>query len=221
MGIGQWIRICRLFRLGRLAHMMAPRDEESDQRELIEEDKGQTGDRPELVEGAIVLYQTMKITLPELLVPGCFLVLILVFFSCAIWFVEGGTYQEETGEFMIPDSYCLSLPGAINASRHGGDAGCRDVPTPFISIPDSAWWTLVTLTTVGYGDVSPSTRAGKAVASLLFVTAAVFMSMPLAIVGNNFTRAKTGEGGGVATPRAARAAVVLDAERENKERKER
>lgn len=37
------------------------------------------------------------------------------------------------------------------------------------SLPDAMWWALVTITTVGYGDVTPATTAGRVIASLLMV----------------------------------------------------
>ena len=40
-------------------------------------------------------------------------------------------------------------------------------PSTFQSIPEAMWWCLVTVTTVGYGDLVPSTLTGKLVASLV------------------------------------------------------
>jgi hypothetical protein len=51
---------------------------------------------------------------------------------------------------------------------------------------NSAWFVLVTLSTVGYGDSTPSTDAGHGIAAAAIVAGVLFMSMPLAIVGNNF-----------------------------------
>ena len=45
---------------------------------------------------------------------------------------------------------------------------------------------IVTMTTVGYGDVSPTTTVGKFITSLAMIFGVLFLSMPLAIVGNNF-----------------------------------
>ena len=61
-----------------------------------------------------------------------------------------------------------------------------DSKDDFDSIMNSAWFVLVTLSTVGYGDSTPSTDAGHGIAAAAIVAGVLFMSMPLAIVGNNF-----------------------------------
>ena len=61
-----------------------------------------------------------------------------------------------------------------------------DSKDDFDSIMNSAWFVLVTLSTVGYGDSTPSTDAGHVIAAAAIVAGVLFMSMPLAIVGNNF-----------------------------------
>jgi len=54
------------------------------------------------------------------------------------------------------------------------------------TMPHAMWFVIVTVTTVGYGDVSPETVAGKVVASVLSVTGVLYMAMPLTIVGAAF-----------------------------------
>ena len=46
-------------------------------------------------------------------------------------------------------------------------------PENFGSIPQAMWWTMVTFTTVGYGDIVPVTVAGKVIASLTALMGAV------------------------------------------------
>jgi len=57
----------------------------------------------------------------------------------------------------------------------------------FSSIPASCWWAIVTVLTVGYGDMAPTTVTGKLVASLLMVIALVVIALPVSIIGTNFT----------------------------------
>lgn len=59
----------------------------------------------------------------------------------------------------------------------------------FISIPDSFWWCIVTMTTVGYGDKFPITGLGQIVAVATMTMGIFFISMPLAIVGSSFANA--------------------------------
>ena len=52
----------------------------------------------------------------------------------------------------------------------------------FTSIPRSMYWTVVTLTTVGYGDISPQTPLGQAVASLVMILGYGIIAVPTGIV---------------------------------------
>jgi len=45
------------------------------------------------------------------------------------------------------------------------------------SLPDGFWWALVTVTTVGYGDISPTSDLGRIFASLLIVLGVVLFSL--------------------------------------------
>jgi len=52
----------------------------------------------------------------------------------------------------------------------------------------AAWFTIVTLTTVGYGDSTPSSTAGLIGATFLMVMGVLYMAMPIGIIGHSFTR---------------------------------
>lgn len=52
----------------------------------------------------------------------------------------------------------------------------------FQSIPDSIYWAIVTLTTVGYGDIAPVTPLGKLIASLIMFTGYGIIAVPTGIV---------------------------------------
>lgn len=52
----------------------------------------------------------------------------------------------------------------------------------FASIPDSIYWAIVTITTVGYGDISPVTSAGKLVASLIMLMGYGIIAVPTGII---------------------------------------
>ncbi len=52
----------------------------------------------------------------------------------------------------------------------------------FTSIPTSIYWSIVTLTTVGYGDISPGTPLGQLLASMLMVAGYAIIAVPTGIV---------------------------------------
>ncbi|MCF8228627.1 MAG: ion transporter [Bacteroidales bacterium] len=60
----------------------------------------------------------------------------------------------------------------------------------FDSIPRSIYWAIVTLTTVGYGDIAPNTFWGQAVASLIMIMGYAIIAIPTGIITVEMTRHK-------------------------------
>lgn len=59
-------------------------------------------------------------------------------------------------------------------------------PETFVSIPAAMWWAVVTLTTVGYGDMYPITPMGKIIAAVMSVLAIGLVALPTGILGAGF-----------------------------------
>jgi voltage-gated potassium channel len=60
-------------------------------------------------------------------------------------------------------------------------------PDKFGTIPDAMWWSLVTLGTIGYGDVVPVTPVGKMVAALTILGSFVMVALPVGIIATAFS----------------------------------
>ena len=58
----------------------------------------------------------------------------------------------------------------------------------FTSIPVSIYWAVVTLTTVGYGDISPQTPLGQALSSLVMILGYAIIAVPTGIVTVELSR---------------------------------
>lgn len=79
------------------------------------------------------------------------------------------------GIFLILSSSCLYL---IEASYQ---------PETFGSIPRALWWSIATLTTVGYGDATPITALGKFFAGLTAIAGIGMIAMPTGILASAFS----------------------------------
>ena len=76
------------------------------------------------------------------------------------------------------------LAGSIMHLVEGADNG-------FTSIPKSMYWAIVTMTTVGYGDLAPQTDLGKALASFLMIMGYGIIAVPTGIVSVEMARASS------------------------------
>ncbi len=73
--------------------------------------------------------------------------------------------------------------GSIMYFIEGGENG-------FTSIPRSIYWAVVTLTTVGYGDISPKTNTGQALSAFIMVTGYAIIAIPTGIVTAEISKAR-------------------------------
>ncbi|MBT8471464.1 MAG: cyclic nucleotide-binding domain-containing protein [Marinicaulis sp.] len=56
----------------------------------------------------------------------------------------------------------------------------------FATVPEAMWWAIATLTTVGYGDVTPETPLGKLLAGIVMICGLGFFALPIGIIASGF-----------------------------------
>ncbi len=61
----------------------------------------------------------------------------------------------------------------------------------FTSIPRSIYWAIVTLTTVGYGDIAPQSVLGQTLASFIMIIGYAIIAVPTGIVGAELAKTKS------------------------------
>lgn len=64
----------------------------------------------------------------------------------------------------------------------------EDDAAGFTSIPRSIYWAIVTLTTVGYGDIAPQTSFGQLIATIVMILGYGIIAVPTGIVTSEFTK---------------------------------
>ena len=63
-------------------------------------------------------------------------------------------------------------------------------PEIFVSVFHSLWWSVVTLTTVGYGDVYPVTTGGKVFTFVVLIVGLGIVSVPAGLVASALSKAR-------------------------------
>jgi voltage-gated potassium channel len=78
---------------------------------------------------------------------------------------------------------CVIIIGATMFLIEGSIAD-----TGFTSIPRSIYWAIVTITTVGYGDIAPQTEIGQLLAALVMILGYAVIAVPTGIISTEFLR---------------------------------
>jgi len=97
------------------------------------------------------------------------------------------TTIRENGRALAASFFVLLIVMLIAAS--GMHIFERQVqPVDFGSIPASMWWAFATLTTVGYGDVTPVTVGGKVFGALITVVGVGMVALPTGILASGYSQ---------------------------------
>jgi voltage-gated potassium channel len=89
--------------------------------------------------------------------------------------------------FLVTVVMVVCIMGSVMHLIEGPEHG-------FTSIPQGIYWAVVTVTTVGYGDISPETPMGKAVAALVMLLGYSILIIPGGIISAEWMAARQGQG---------------------------
>ena len=99
----------------------------------------------------------------------------------------GTVLRERTPELLVTGALAAVLMLLASTDMYLAERDAQ--PERFGSIPRAMWWAVVTLTTVGYGDVYPVTAAGRMLGAVVAIIGIGVVAVPTGILGAGFTEA--------------------------------
>ena len=97
----------------------------------------------------------------------------------------GNVFKSKAGDLAV--AFFILFIVLIFASSLMYYAESEAQPELFSSIPSSMWWGVITLTTIGYGDVYPVTTAGKVIGAGVAILGIAVYAIPTGIMASAFT----------------------------------
>lgn len=179
-----WLRLFRLLRVSRIFKLL----------QLVNSDLWQLSDAQHL------LYNVMIQAAPAFAITLALLGFALLVFSSLMYEAERGNWYpvsvldgaSNATEF-VNFSQVINLPAVQHEARRAGGVFLRKLPngyldmTPFTSILVCSWWTLATITTVGYGDHIPVSIPGQMVGAVAILYGTILLGLPIGIIGSQFS----------------------------------
>ncbi|EKM79679.1 hypothetical protein AGABI1DRAFT_59386 [Agaricus bisporus var. burnettii JB137-S8] len=112
-----------------------------------------------------IMFLSVRRSQHALLAILFFVIMILTVFSTLLYFIERGTWDETLQTFI----------------NYDGD------PSQFSSIPAAGWFVIVTITTVGYGEITPRSFWGQLVTVPILFCGLLLISLPSFVLGREFS----------------------------------
>ncbi|MWV63401.1 ion transporter [Halorubrum sp. JWXQ-INN 858] len=105
----------------------------------------------------------------------------------------GRAFHLKRGELTVAMTGNLILLVVASSLMYFAEQGAQ--PEAFPSIPGTMWWGIVTLTTVGYGDVTPVTPLGQLIGSAVAILGIGLFALPASIMASGFIEGSSYETG--------------------------
>merc|ERR1712226_1256693 len=121
-------------------------------------------------EGMLTFVEVFRKSTLALLILVIYTFFFMVLMAAIVYTFERGDWNPATGRYEREQLYYLDAKS----------------DSPFESIPATFWWTLVTFTTVGYGDMSPTTVWGRVFGVIAMYGGILFIAMPITMIGTQF-----------------------------------
>lgn len=139
--------------------------------------------------GMNLMVEALVNSVRPLSILAFFLTVGVLLFSSLLYYAERMSCPEVKAENW--ESYQTECLDSGNGRALNGDLCCNEFGSAsgFPSIADTFWWSVVTMTTVGYGDMVPRTPLGRAIAGFAMISGITLISLPVAIVGAKFQTA--------------------------------
>lgn len=96
----------------------------------------------------------------------------------------GRVFKDKKEELALTFMLMLGLIILVSSLMYFAEHEAQ--PDKFPDIPSAMWWSVVTLTTVGYGDIYPVTTLGKVLAGLSAILGVGMFALPTGILGASF-----------------------------------